>query len=79
MADLGDLPKAVERDSKGLPWLDAETVRRLTVMPALIEALRQAFRSAVVSPMRHAHDIGNDSMLLLMPARESMANRTCRV
>ena len=59
-------------DRDQLPYLDAAEVTRLTPWPALIEAIREAFRGGGVSPERHHHTIpGNDRediTLLLMPA-----------
>jgi len=52
--------------------VDDEQVRALTPWPALIDAIRDAFRHGGVSPVRHQHSIpGNDRddiTLLLMPA-----------
>jgi len=52
--------------------VDDEQVTALTPWPALIEAIRDAFRDGGVSPVRHHHSIlGNDRdaiTLLLMPA-----------
>ena len=53
-------------------FLDAEQVTALTPWPALVDAIRDAFRQGGVSPARHHHSIpGNDRedvTLLLMPA-----------
>jgi len=55
-----------------LTVLDGERVTTLTPWPALIDAIRDAFREGGVSPVRHHHSIpGNDRKdvtLLLMPA-----------
>lgn len=48
--------------------IDAAAVRRLTPMPALIEALRAAFRGDGIAPPRHAHEVSPSASLLLMPA-----------
>ena len=57
---------------KGLTIVDDEQVTALTPWPALIDAIRDAFRHGGVSPVRHQHSIpGNDRddiTLLLMPA-----------
>jgi ornithine cyclodeaminase len=56
----------------GLTFLDDEQVTASTPWPALIDAIRDAFRRGGVSPVRHQHSIpGNDRediSLLLMPA-----------
>ena len=53
-------------------WFPAEDVRRLTPMPALINALAQAFAAPPITPARTHHAIGNglgiDGHLLLMPS-----------
>jgi alanine dehydrogenase len=58
--------------SAPLRYLDAEEVTRRTPWPALIDAIRTAFRSGGASPDRHHHTIPgpgrNDITLLLMPA-----------
>ncbi len=55
-----------------LPYIDADEVTRLTPWPALIDAIRQSFRSGGISPERHHHSIPgidrDDITLLLMPA-----------
>ncbi|MDJ0908000.1 MAG: ornithine cyclodeaminase family protein [Woeseiaceae bacterium] len=55
-----------------LPYIDADEVTRLTPWPALIDAIRQAFREGGISPERHHHTIPgsdrDDITLLLMPA-----------
>lgn len=58
--------------TRALPYLDAVAVRAATPWPALIDALRTAFREGCVVPPRHHHTIevpgGRDATLLLMPA-----------
>lgn len=55
-----------------LTIVDDEQVTALTPWPALIDAIRDAFRRAGVSPVRHQHSIPGkareDINLLLMPA-----------
>ena len=49
----------------------AEDLDRILTYPALIEALRAAFRTEVTVPLRHHHPIarpGAEAMVLLMPA-----------
>ncbi len=51
--------------------VDAEELNRVLTYPALIEALREAFRADVTVPLRHHHPIarpGAEAMVLLMPA-----------
>ena len=52
--------------------LTADDLQRIFTFPRLIEALRNAFRSDIVTPTRHHHTIARpgepDAMLLLMPA-----------
>jgi ornithine cyclodeaminase len=50
----------------------ADDIDRALTYAALIEALREAFRSDIEVPVRHHHAIGN-AMLLLMPAWTSGA------
>jgi ornithine cyclodeaminase/alanine dehydrogenase-like protein (mu-crystallin family) len=45
----------------------ADEIDRVLTYPALVEALRAAFRGDITVPVRHHHAIGN-AMLLLMPA-----------
>ena len=45
----------------------AAEIDRVLTYPALIEALREAFRADITVPVRHHHAVGN-AMLLLMPA-----------
>jgi ornithine cyclodeaminase len=47
--------------------ITAEEIDRTLTYPALIEALRAAFRAEIKAPVRHHHAIGN-ATLLLMPA-----------
>ena len=51
-----------------LPYFDAEAVRRGTPMPDLVAALRAGFAGDAVAPARHAHVLGGEASLLLMPA-----------
>jgi ornithine cyclodeaminase len=52
--------------------ITADDLARIFTFPALIEALRDAFRSEIVTPVRHHHTIERpgepDATLLLMPA-----------
>jgi ornithine cyclodeaminase/alanine dehydrogenase-like protein (mu-crystallin family) len=48
-------------------FITAEEIDRTLTYPALIEALREAFRADIKAPVRHHHPIGN-ATLLLMPA-----------
>ncbi len=48
--------------------IDAAAVRAALPFPALIEALRVAFRDGTTVPLRHRHDLGGGASLLLMPA-----------
>ena len=51
--------------------LDADAIAAALTYPALVEALRTAFRSDIAVPVRHHHTIpqpGRDATLLLMPA-----------
>jgi alanine dehydrogenase len=52
----------------------AQDLDRILTYPALIEALREAFRADVTVPLRHHHVVkqaGADAMILLMPAWNS--------
>jgi ornithine cyclodeaminase len=55
-----------------LPFFDAAQVRAATPWPALVEALREAFRAGCVLPPRHHHGFDvpgeREATLLLMPA-----------
>jgi ornithine cyclodeaminase/alanine dehydrogenase-like protein (mu-crystallin family) len=51
-----------------MKWLDSGAVARLAHYDSLIEALREGFRSAIETPVRHHHDTGPATTLLLMPA-----------
>jgi ornithine cyclodeaminase len=60
--------------------ITAEEIDRTLTYPALIEALREAFRADITVPLRHHHVVpqaGADAMILLMPAwtatREAVA------
>jgi len=49
----------------------AEQVDRILTYPALIDALREAFKADIAAPVRHHHTVkqpGADATLLLMPA-----------
>jgi len=51
--------------------LDADAIAATLTYPALVEALRQAFRADIAVPVRHHHTVpqaGRDATLLLMPA-----------
>lgn len=54
--------------STSVPLIDAATVRRLTPMPALIDALADMFRGDSFAPARHAHPLSPDASMLIMPA-----------
>lgn len=52
-------------------FVGAEEIAALLDYPSLVNALREAFRSAIVAPVRHHHEIarpGADAVVLLMPA-----------
>jgi alanine dehydrogenase len=55
--------------------ITAEDLDRVLTYPALIEALREAFRADITVPLRHHHPIaqqqGGAAMILLMPAWNS--------
>ena len=56
-----------------IPFFTASQLRAALPYPALIEALRGAFRSAMQAPTRHVHRLSDpaaadDTVLLLMPA-----------
>jgi ornithine cyclodeaminase/alanine dehydrogenase-like protein (mu-crystallin family) len=51
--------------------LDADAIAAALTYPALVEALRAAFRADIAAPVRHHHTVpqpGRDATLLLMPA-----------
>ncbi len=52
--------------------IDAAAIDRVTTRAGMVEALRQGFREAIVTPVRHHHPMARageaDAMLLLMPA-----------
>ena len=52
--------------------IEAAAVEAALDYPALVEKLRQAFRSDIATPLRHHHTVpthgDNDATLLLMPA-----------
>jgi len=49
-------------------WLSAEDLARLAPYRNLVEALREGFRSAITTPVRHHHTTSPTTTLLLMPA-----------
>lgn len=55
----------------------ADDLARILTFPALVEALRAAFRRPAVTPLRHHHSIAiagePDATLLLMPAWQDLA------
>lgn len=51
-----------------LPFIDAARLCRSLPYPALIDALRDAFREPATAPRRHAHELPGSASLLLMPA-----------
>src|ERR1044072_7315059 len=57
----------------------AEEIARALTSPALIEALREAFRTDIATPLRHTHMIaqpgGSEAKLLLMPAWTNSGER----
>jgi ornithine cyclodeaminase/alanine dehydrogenase-like protein (mu-crystallin family) len=56
---------------KPLRILDADAIAAVLTYPALVEALRAAFRADIAVPVRHHHTVpqpGRDATLLLMPA-----------
>jgi ornithine cyclodeaminase len=56
---------------KALRILDANDIAAALTWPALVEALRTAFRSDIAAPVRHHHTVpqpGRDATLLIMPA-----------
>lgn len=65
-------PSTPTDETMELTIIDEQQVTALTPWPALIDAIRDAFRQGGVSPVRHHHSIpGNDRdaiTLLLMPA-----------
>ena len=58
--------------------ITADEIDRALTYPALIEALREAFRADIAVPLRHTHMIaqpgGSEAKLLLMPAWTSRAS-----
>lgn len=56
------------RRDDGLPRIGAGEVRRRTPMPALIDALRDAFRGDVEAPPRSVYRVSDTASLLIMPA-----------
>ena len=63
----------------------AEEIDRALTYPALVEALREAFRADIGAPLRHTHMIpqpgGGEAKLLLMPAWTNSGERLagCKV
>lgn len=56
----------------------AADIDRVLTYPALVEALREAFRGDIIVPVRHHHTIpqaGSDATLLLMPAWNAEGER----
>ena len=57
----------------------AEEIDRALTYPALIEALREAFRTDIATPLRHTHMIaqpgGSEAKFLLMPAWTNSGER----
>jgi alanine dehydrogenase len=56
---------------KSLRTLGADDIASALAYPALVEALREAFRGDITVPVRHHHTVpqpGRDATLLLMPA-----------
>src|ERR1044072_3330673 len=57
----------------------AEEINRALTYPALVEALRDAFRTDIATPLRHTHVIrhpgGSGAKLLLMPAWTNSGER----
>ena len=57
--------------------LDADAIAAALTYPALVEALREAFRGDITVPVRHHHTVpqpGNDATLLIMPAWTTAAS-----
>lgn len=59
-----------------IPYVSAEQVRAALPYPALISALRQAFRGDIQSPTRHVHTVSKDdnTVLLVMPTWDPSRN-----
>jgi ornithine cyclodeaminase len=51
-----------------MKFIDAEEVARLSPYADIVEALRDAFRGGITTPVRHHHNLPGDATLLLMPA-----------
>lgn len=51
-----------------MKWIDSAGVARLADYAGLVAALREGFRAAIETPVRHHHDTGPATTLLLMPA-----------
>ncbi len=58
--------------------ISAQDIARHLDFPDFIEALRQGFRSDIIAPARHHHNIehgqGSDATMLLMPAWTKPSN-----
>jgi ornithine cyclodeaminase/alanine dehydrogenase-like protein (mu-crystallin family) len=51
--------------------ITADQIDRILTYPALVDALREAFKADIAAPIRHHHTVkqpGADATLLLMPA-----------
>jgi alanine dehydrogenase len=65
--------------------ITADEIDRVLTYPALIEALRAAFRADIEAPLRHTHMIaqpgGSEAKLLLMPAWTNSGERVvgCKI
>lgn len=58
--------------------ITADDIDRVLTYPALVDALREAFRSDITLPVRHHHTVkqpGADATLLLMPAWTASGER----
>ncbi len=57
-----------------IPYIDGEQLRQRLPYPALIDALREAFRSQIQAPRRHVHALSETeaSTLLLMPVWQAL-------
>ena len=59
-------------------FISAQDIARHLDFPDFIEALRQGFRSDIIAPKRHHHNIergqGSDATMLLMPAWTDFSN-----
>ena len=59
-----------------IPYVNGEQVRTALPYPALISALRQAFRANMQAPTRHVHTVSekDSTVLLLMPTWQPESN-----